>query len=82
MKKLSSLLKTTLAEGASTLLAGQAVAKDYVKVGVLHSLSGTMAISETSLRDVLLFTFDEINAKGGVLGKKIEPVVVARSATA
>jgi urea transport system substrate-binding protein len=47
-----------------------------VKVGVLHSLSGTMAISETSLRDILLFTFDEINAKGGVLGRKIEPVVV------
>ena len=47
-----------------------------MKVGVLHSLSGTMAISETSLRDILLFTFDEINAKGGVLGKKIEPVVV------
>jgi urea transport system substrate-binding protein len=43
---------------------------------VLHSLSGTMAISETSLRDILLFTFDEINAKGGVMGKKIEPVVV------
>ncbi len=53
-----------------------AVAADTVKVGVLHSLSGTMAISETSLRDVLLFTFDEINAKGGVMGKKIEPVVV------
>jgi urea transport system substrate-binding protein len=53
-----------------------ALAADTVKVGVLHSLSGTMAISETSLRDVLLFTFDEINAKGGVLGKKIEPVVV------
>jgi urea transport system substrate-binding protein len=51
-------------------------AEDTVKVGVLHSLSGTMAISETSLRDVLLFTFDEINAAGGVLGKKIEPVVV------
>src|SRR3954470_1675158 len=51
-------------------------AADTVKVGVLHSLSGTMAISETSLRDVLLFTFDEINAKGGVMGKKIEPVVV------
>ena len=50
--------------------------QETVKVGVLHSLSGTMAISETSLRDVLLFTFDEINAKGGVLGKKIEPVVV------
>jgi urea transport system substrate-binding protein len=51
-------------------------AAETVKVGVLHSLSGTMAISETSLRDVLLFTFDEINAKGGVMGKKIEPVVV------
>ncbi len=51
-------------------------AEDTVKVGVLHSLSGTMAISETSLRDVLLFTFDEINAAGGVMGKKIEPVVV------
>jgi urea transport system substrate-binding protein len=51
-------------------------AADTVKVGVLHSLSGTMAISETSLRDVLLYTFDEINAKGGVMGKKIEPVVV------
>ena len=52
-----------------------AKADETVKVGVLHSLSGTMAISETSLRDVLLFTFDEINANGGVLGKKIEPVV-------
>ena len=51
-------------------------AADTVKVGVLHSLSGTMAISETSLRDVLLFAFDEINAKGGVMGKKIEPVIV------
>jgi urea transport system substrate-binding protein len=51
-------------------------AADTVKVGVLHSLSGTMAISETSLRDVLMFTADEINAKGGVLGKKIELVIV------
>lgn len=47
-----------------------------VKVGVLHSLSGTMAISETSLRDVLLFAFDEINKSGGVMGYTIEPVVV------
>src|ERR1700739_1329501 len=47
-----------------------------VKVGVLHSLSGTMAISETSLRDMLLFAFDKINKSGGVLGKQIEPVVV------
>ena len=51
-------------------------AADTVKVGVLHSLSGTMAISETVLKDVALMTFDEINASGGVLGKKIEPVVV------
>ncbi len=51
-------------------------ADDTVKIGVLHSLSGTMAISETSLKDVVMMATDEINAKGGVLGKKIEPVVV------
>ncbi|MBI3836607.1 MAG: urea ABC transporter substrate-binding protein [Planctomycetia bacterium] len=50
--------------------------KDTVKVGVLHSLTGTMAISETSLHDVVLMAVDEINAAGGVLGKQIEPVVV------
>jgi urea transport system substrate-binding protein len=61
---------------AAIALTVAAHAAETVKVGVLHSLSGTMAISETSLRDVLLFTFDEINAAGGVLGKKIEPVVV------
>ena len=49
---------------------------DTIKVGVLHSLSGTMAISETVLKDVALMTIDEINAKGGVMGKKLEPVVV------
>src|SRR5881394_623507 len=47
-----------------------------VKVGVLHSLSGTMAISETVLKDVALMAFEEINAKGGVMGMKVEPVVV------
>ena len=47
-----------------------------VKIGVLHSLSGTMAISETSLRDVVLMAVEEINAAGGVMGKQIEPVVV------
>jgi len=61
---------------ALTAFVGTASAADTVKVGVLHSLSGTMAISETSLRDVLMFTADEINAKGGVLGKKIELVIV------
>ncbi len=65
-----------LAGAAAGLIALTASAADTVKVGVLHSLSGTMAISETSLKDVLLFTFDEINKKGGVMGKMIEPVVV------
>ena len=51
-------------------------ADDTVKIGILHSLSGTMAISETSLKDAVLMAVGEINAKGGVLGKKIEPVVV------
>ena len=58
-------------------LATSARADDkVVKVGILHSLSGTMAISETSLRDVVLMAVEEINAKGGVLGHKIQPVVV------
>ena len=47
-----------------------------VKIGILHSLSGTMAISETSLRDVVLMAVEEINSSGGVLGKQITPVVV------
>src|SRR4029077_15527405 len=50
--------------------------KGPIKVGILHSLSGTMAISETSLKDVALMTIEEINEAGGVLGRKIEPVVV------
>lgn len=53
-----------------------AQAQETIKVGVLHSLSGTMAISETVLKDVALMAIEEINAKGGVLGKKLEPVVV------
>ena len=58
------------------LLARPAASQNTIKVGVLHSLSGTMAISEVSLRDVVLMAVEEINAKGGVMGKKIEPVVV------
>jgi urea transport system substrate-binding protein len=57
--------------------AGPAAAADPpIKVGILHSLSGTMAISETSLKDVALMTIEELNEKGGVLGRKIEPIVV------
>ena len=51
-------------------------AQDTIKVGILHSLSGTMAISETTLKDVMLMLIDEQNKKGGLLGKKLEPVVV------
>lgn len=65
-----------LALALTAMLLAPCKAEETVKVGVLHSLSGTMAISETSLRDILLFTFDEINASGGVMGKMIEPVVV------
>ncbi|CAH2401550.1 urea ABC transporter substrate-binding protein [Mesorhizobium ventifaucium] len=51
-------------------------ADDTIKVGILHSLSGTMAISETTLKDAMLMLIDEQNAKGGLLGKKLEGVVV------
>jgi urea transport system substrate-binding protein len=66
---------SAIALGAA-LVGVPAYAQDTIKVGVLHSLSGTMAISETVLKDTVLMAIDEINAKGGVLGKKLEPVVV------
>jgi urea transport system substrate-binding protein len=64
-----------LAGGVAFGAAG-AQAADTIKVGILHSLSGTMAISETTLKDVMLMLIDEQNKKGGVLGKKLEAVVV------
>jgi urea transport system substrate-binding protein len=62
----------------ATLAAGisMANAADTIKVGVLHSLSGTMAISETTLKDTVLMMIEEQNKKGGLLGKQLEPVVV------
>ncbi len=60
----------------ATVAASPAAAQETIKVGVLHSLSGTMAISETTLKDTVLFMIDEQNKKGGVLGKKLEAVVV------
>jgi urea transport system substrate-binding protein len=66
--------------GAGVLLAGAAAAnaqtQGTIKIGVLHSLSGTMAISETTLKDTILMMVDDINKKGGLLGKKLEAVVV------
>ncbi|SDH22124.1 amino acid/amide ABC transporter substrate-binding protein, HAAT family (TC 3.A.1.4.-) [Vibrio xiamenensis] len=61
---------------AAAMLSAHAMAADTIKVGVLHSLSGTMAISETTLKDTMLMLIDEQNKKGGLLGKKLEPVVV------
>eukprot|EP01012_Entosiphon_sulcatum_P020670 TRINITY_DN2556_c0_g2_i7.p1 TRINITY_DN2556_c0_g2~~TRINITY_DN2556_c0_g2_i7.p1 ORF type:complete len:432 (+),score=102.30 TRINITY_DN2556_c0_g2_i7:81-1376(+) len=63
----------------ATAMVGATVgarAEETIKIGVLHSLSGTMAISETTLKDVMLMLIDEQNKKGGVLGKKLEAVVV------
>ncbi|TAN48336.1 MAG: urea ABC transporter substrate-binding protein [Betaproteobacteria bacterium] len=67
-----SVAIASIGMGSTSLYAQQKT----VKVGVLHSLSGTMAISETVLKDIALMAFEEINAKGGVMGAKIEPVVV------
>src|SRR3954453_21876006 len=62
---------------ALSLVTSKAMAADdTIKVGILHSLSGTMAISETTLKDVMLMLIDEQNKKGGVLGKQLEAVVV------
>ena len=79
--KLTKISPLSLLAGAAVgLLAVTANAAQTVKVGILHSLSGTMAISETSLKDVLLFAFDEVNKAGGIkVGGEsylIEPVVV------
>ena len=75
---MSKFLKTMLGAAAGSLvISGAAVAQDdTIKVGVLHSLSGSMAISETTLKDVMLMLIEEQNAKGGVLGKQLEAVVV------
>ncbi|HEY9136435.1 MAG TPA: urea ABC transporter substrate-binding protein [Pseudomonadales bacterium] len=65
-----------IALGLSMSVAAIANAADTIKVGVLHSLSGTMAISETTLKDTVLMMIEEQNKKGGLLGKKLEAVVV------
>jgi urea transport system substrate-binding protein len=61
---------------ASSLVTQVTLAADTIKVGVLHSLSGTMAISETTLKDTVLMMIEKQNKKGGILGKMLEPVVV------
>jgi len=79
MKDRRTFIKATVissAIAAMGLASFSASAADTIKIGILHSLSGTMAISETALKETALMTIDEINKSGGVLGKKLEPVVV------
>ncbi|MBK9445736.1 MAG: urea ABC transporter substrate-binding protein [Betaproteobacteria bacterium] len=71
-----TFIKATVIAAALSTIGMPALAADTIKVGILHSLSGTMAISETALKETALMAIDEINKSGGVLGKKLEPVVV------
>jgi urea transport system substrate-binding protein len=82
MSNKTSLKRNLLASMVSggvlmaALASQSAFAADTIKVGILHSLSGTMAISETTLKDTMLMLIEEQNKKGGLLGKQLEPVVV------
>jgi len=71
-----ALIASTLASTFALSVPAFAQSGETIKIGILHSLSGTMAISETTLKDVMLMLIDEQNKKGGVLGKKLEAVVV------
>jgi urea transport system substrate-binding protein len=75
VRKMKTIL-TAAAVAAGLAVALPATAQQPIKVGVLHSLSGTMAISETTLKDTVLMMVDDLNKKGGLLGRKVEAVVV------
>ena len=76
MKLYKDISKLLLSVSLVVSVSTSAVAAETIKVGVLHSLSGTMAISETTLKDTMLMLIEEQNKKGGVLGKQLEAVVV------
>ena len=75
-----SFLKAAAATGSVVTLSGPSILfaqdKSPIKVGILHSLSGTMAISETALKNTAVMTLEAFNAKGGILGRQLEPVIV------
>ena len=73
--QLVAIMSAVVLAGVLSLGVQQARAADPVKVGILHSLSGTMAISEAPIKEVVLMAIDEINAAGGVLGRKVEPLI-------
>ncbi|HYE37232.1 urea ABC transporter substrate-binding protein [Methylocaldum sp.] len=75
-KTFPQLLICLVLSSLALFCGAEARAEETIKVGILHSLSGTMAISETTLKDTMLMLIDEQNKKGGLLGKKLEPVVV------
>jgi urea transport system substrate-binding protein len=72
----SAMIGTLSALALSVSMNVAVAAEDTIKVGILHSLSGTMAISETTLKDTMLMLIEEQNKNGGLLGKQLEPVVV------
>ena len=74
--RIRSLMGAAAISGMMLVGTVAQAAEETIKVGILHSLSGTMAISETTLKDAMLMLIDEQNKKGGVLGKKLEAVVV------
>ncbi|RWC34437.1 MAG: urea ABC transporter substrate-binding protein [Mesorhizobium sp.] len=74
--KITKMFSASVVAAGLLISAPARAADDTIKVGILHSLSGTMAISETTLKDAMLMLIDEQNAKGGLLGKKLEAVVV------
>ena len=76
MSNRRNFIKATVLAASLASIGLSAHAADTIKVGILHSLSGTMAISETALKETALMTIEEINKAGGVMGKKLEPVVV------
>jgi urea transport system substrate-binding protein len=75
-KKSRLLAAITLLGMSATTISSAAFAEDTIKIGVLHSLSGTMAISETTLKDTVEMLVEQQNAKGGLLGKQLEAVIV------
>ena len=80
MTQRRDFLKVAAATGSAVTLSGPSILfaqdKSPIKVGSLHSLSGTMAISETALKNTAVMTLEAFNAKGGILGRKLEPVIV------
>src|SRR5712691_4551813 len=71
----AAVVAVAAAAGLAGVGAAEAQTQGTIKIGVLHSLSGTMAISETTLKDTMMMV-DDLNKKGGLLGKKVEAVVV------